>query len=232
MHIFGDKNLKKKYGTVYDLFGIYLDWQIDHNIIDHFGIKDPHGIQEFEDFYAQRHWQIARVQIHGVPKLLIDIDLERFSYCSMTGLEKMVLEENRGDRDILKRLMKWSKKTGVAPLEQMKYYLGQVAAASNNGSGKGEVVFFGNGGVFSLEDTIWKIVKIRTIEGYKVGMARDIEESCGFALDEEDLEEGHYDEYEAEKRVHYWCEKLGLPEFNSFKDVLYTQALREGVKVE
>jgi len=68
---------------------------------------------------------------------------------------------------------------------------------------------------FYIEEPIWMIVKIRTTEGYKVGMARDL--STGLEDYEELLEEKRYTEKEAELRVQYWCRKLGLDEFKWYE---------------
>ncbi|OAT81126.1 hypothetical protein A6M21_12010 [Desulfotomaculum copahuensis] len=107
--------------------GIYIDWQINHNIFSYFGVQDPNGIEKFKDFYESCKWQVAKIKIAGAEKLIVDINLEYFSYCRMTGLKKVVLEDNISGRDVLKRLNGWRKETGHATLEQPKYYLNPVA---------------------------------------------------------------------------------------------------------
>ncbi len=64
------------------------------------------------------------------------------------------------------------------------------------------------------------IVKIRTKDGYKVGLSRDF--GIGLEDYEELLEETRYTELEAEERIKYWSEKLELEEFEVFEDeILY-----------
>lgn len=88
-----NKLMKIKYGLVYELYGIYIDWQIDHNIFPQLGVRDPNGIEKFEDFYAKCSWQVAKVRVAGAERLLVDIDLAYFSYCGRTRLKKTVLED-------------------------------------------------------------------------------------------------------------------------------------------
>ena len=56
-------------------------------------------------------------------KLIVDIDLIRYSYCSLMGLEKIVLEEKITGANIMKRFKRWSDKTRLARLDQGAYYL-------------------------------------------------------------------------------------------------------------
>ena len=117
--------MKNDFGIVYDFFGIYVDWQIDNNIFG--GTLDPHGIETFEDMLKSHRWQIAKVKIGNSTKLIVDIDLLRYSYCSMTGLEKTVLEENITGANIMKRLKKWGDRTHLVRLDQGAYYLKVVS---------------------------------------------------------------------------------------------------------
>jgi len=100
-----NKSVKINFGIINDLFGIYVDWQIDNNIFG--GTLDPHGIETFEDILKSHQWQLAKVNIGNLTKLIIDIDLKLFSYCNMTRLDKTVLEENITGANILRRLKKW-----------------------------------------------------------------------------------------------------------------------------
>lgn len=113
--------LEKKHELVYNLYGIYVDWQIDHNI---FGDRiDPHGIHCFEDFLNSSQWQIAKVRIASSERLIFDINLRLFNYCKVTKLEKTVLEEAIPGTEVTQRIKEWYAKTGLAPLYQMTYYL-------------------------------------------------------------------------------------------------------------
>lgn len=137
MKNYGKKELMTtKYGLVYELYGIYVDWQIDHDIFPQLGVRDPNGIEKFEDFYAKCSWQVAKVRVAGAERLMVDIDLAYFSYCGRTGLKITVLEDKIAGGEILKRLVDWSKITGLAPLEQLKYYLNLVAVETYGKSGQ------------------------------------------------------------------------------------------------
>ncbi len=116
-----EEAMMKDFQIVYDLFRIYVDWQIDNDIFG--GKVDPHGIKTFEDMLKSHQWQIAKIKIGNSTKLIVDIDLLHYSYCSMTGLEKIVLEETISGANIMKRLKKWSEKTRLARLDLGAYYL-------------------------------------------------------------------------------------------------------------
>ena len=73
---YGNKKMMQKYGLAYDIYGIYIDWKIDHNIFPDWGVKDPHNIDKFEDMYEGTYWQVAKVQISGKEFLIIDVDLK------------------------------------------------------------------------------------------------------------------------------------------------------------
>ena len=119
-----EEAMMKDFHIVHDLFRIYVDRQIDNDIFG--GTLDPHGIKTFEDMLKSHQWQIAKVKVGNSTKLIIDIDLLLYSYCSMTGLEKTVLEENITGANIIKRLKKWGDKTRLARLDQGAYYLKRV----------------------------------------------------------------------------------------------------------
>ena len=63
------------------------------------------------------------------------------------------------------------------------------------------------------------IVKIRTTEGYKVGLSRDF--GTGISMEEQEyvelLEDKKYTDEEAEERIKYWCKKLNLEDFKIFE---------------
>ncbi|HHV65925.1 MAG TPA: hypothetical protein GXX46_12800 [Peptococcaceae bacterium] len=88
------KHQIKENELVYNIYEIYVDWQIDHNIFPQIGIYDPHGINNFEDFLNSSRWLVAKVKINGSEKLILDIGLKHFNYCKETKLIKTVLEEN------------------------------------------------------------------------------------------------------------------------------------------
>ena len=119
-----EEAMMKDFRIVRDFFGIYVDWQIDNDLFG--GTPDPHGIQTFEDMLNSHQWQIAKVKIGNSTKLIIDIDLSLYSYCSMTGLEKTVLEGSISGANIIKHLKKWSDKTRLARLNQGAYYLKEI----------------------------------------------------------------------------------------------------------
>lgn len=116
-----EEAMMKDFQIVNDLFRIYVDWQIDNDIFG--GTLDPHGIKTFEDMLKSHQWQIAKVKVGNSTKIIVDIDLSLYSYCRMTGLEKIVLEENIIGGNIIKRLKKWSDKTRLTRLDQGAYYL-------------------------------------------------------------------------------------------------------------
>ncbi|MCW2278896.1 hypothetical protein [Heliophilum fasciatum] len=84
------------------------------------------------------------------------------------------------------------------------------------------------GFMFSSEDEVWRIVKIRVQDGsFKIGMARmidfgDMPGQFDFEQDEIPLETKLYNEPDALERVAYWVEKTGLPEFCPTEDRTYS----------
>ncbi|NLN40390.1 MAG: hypothetical protein GX160_00050 [Clostridiales bacterium] len=71
-----NKELIKKYPYVYALYGIYVDWQIDRNII--LSGKDPHGIDSFEAFLNKDDFSIVIVTFNGKKTVSIDLNLEYY----------------------------------------------------------------------------------------------------------------------------------------------------------
>jgi hypothetical protein len=69
----------------------------------------------------------------------------------------------------------------------------------------------------------WRIEKIHTKDGYKVGMTRDIPElNDDFKEDTEILDKKLYGDEEARKQLAEWSKKLNLPIFDAFVDEYFS----------
>ena len=138
---YDDKEKQQEYGVVFDIFGIYIDWQIDHNIFpSKWKMKEPHNINCFEDLYGKTSWQVAKTRLAGREILFIDLDLKYFSYSNMASLRKTVLEDHIAGCDIRQRLRYHSEKTGLETLNQVQYYL-NVNNIDLNGTPSLEIVY-------------------------------------------------------------------------------------------
>lgn len=131
MKDYGTPIMQKKFGLLYDIYGIYIDWKIDNNIFIEHGIADPHGINTFKDFCTKDLWQVATVTIANQDYLIADLNLPHFNYASMTTLNKTILEENIPPWEIIGRILHYHKKTNLPPLNQMKYYIHLVYQQEN-----------------------------------------------------------------------------------------------------
>jgi len=131
MNDYGNPENQKKYGVVYDMYGIYIDWKIDNNIFAEWGVCDPLGIDKFEDFYALDCWQIAKINIARIEMLVLDVNLTHFSYDRMTKVNKTVLEDNIAGSEVAQRLADWQREIGLLPLNQLKLYRSIVRGDGN-----------------------------------------------------------------------------------------------------
>lgn len=92
---------------VHQIYGIYVDWQIDNNYIKELG-KDPHGITVFEEFFHKYAFRVVEVMYDNEKMLSIDFELQHFSLLNIIGITpvKVIVENISGAKidDELNRL--------------------------------------------------------------------------------------------------------------------------------
>ena len=124
--------LREKYHLVNDMFGIYMNWLIDHNIDTRPENCNPNGIAGFQGFLDCCRWQLVKVVVGDQEMLAVDIDLKYFSICQMIGLQKTVLEENLSGREIFEHSKAYHLQSGLNGLDQLQFYLQQVYSQPAN----------------------------------------------------------------------------------------------------
>ena len=117
--------LAKDYSTLYGMFGIYVDWQIDHNIV--LTGRDPHGINTFDDFLNVKTFQIVTVTHNNQEKLVIDLCLPYYKQMAYTRLNtRKTLSLTLSGWDAENMLKHYSSTLNLPILDILSYYLGKI----------------------------------------------------------------------------------------------------------
>lgn len=101
------------------MYGILNDYLIDTN---QYMIMNG-SYYNYENFQTWNKWEVAKIDIAGNTFLIVDIDLNRFSYCRYIRHEKRVLKSGLNSKDAIVELQAYSKLLGVDILDQMEYYI-------------------------------------------------------------------------------------------------------------
>lgn len=113
----------QKNETLNKLFGIYIDWQIDNNLIELLG-NDPHCINSFDDFLNKKNWCIVEIVNNGQKIPCADIVLPKFSLLKMLNIKvEKVLESELSGQIVEQKLMKYKAEYKKAPFDILEYYL-------------------------------------------------------------------------------------------------------------
>jgi len=206
-----EKKLKEMYPTQYDMYGIYVDWLIDNNLIEGLG-KDPHNIKTFEDFLGKKDWQVAEIMMNGQNMLSMDIELPKFKLLTRLGIEKkQIIKAGLKGTDTEKALQQCVEAMKLPIFDLIQYYMSHVPwdltdeRVMNHCPDKL---------VINLDEWLSTgriIVKVMTTKGVeRIVSANDIYhggvEECECLIDP--VARDYEASLEMEK---YWSEKLGIP---------------------
>lgn len=101
-----------------DLYGIFVDYLIDTN---QYMAMD--NLYTYENFQNWEKWYIAKIEIKGKLYLIVDIDLNPYSYCNYGNIDKEVLTSSLNSKDAAEKLKAYSELLGIDILDQTKFYL-------------------------------------------------------------------------------------------------------------
>lgn len=191
----------KKEGLIYDIYGILNDYLIDTN--QYMAMNGP--IYNYENFQNWEKWEAAKIEIGNQDFLILDIDLNKFSYCKYIRHEKTVLKSGLNSKNAIKELKSLSISLGIDILDQMEFYLKRKTRTINS-STICENVFTIN--KYKKDLMICKIVQ----EGREdtLSLVRDVFGNGWLDEHEIRLDENYYNEEEGEKRLKVLSKKLGL----------------------
>lgn len=101
-----------------DLYGIFVDYLIDTN---QYMAMD--NLYTYENFQNWEKWYIAKIEIKGKLYLIVDIDLNPYSYCNYGNIDKEVLIGSLNSKDAAEKLKAYSESLGIDILDQTRFYL-------------------------------------------------------------------------------------------------------------
>ena len=114
---------QKKHPITYNLFGIYVDWQIDNNWISN-SCPDVNGINSFESFIEQNGWKVVEIEFKGKKMITLDIEFPRLKFLNMLGIQpKRVIEEKMCAAYAERELQRFLKKSGLPYFDVFEYYM-------------------------------------------------------------------------------------------------------------
>lgn len=116
-------NAKDLHPTLYNYYGIYVDWQIDNNLTDDLG-TDPHNISSFDDFIQNDCFELAEFEYDGEKYIGIDINLKYFSFLKILGVfKKKILESSLKGKEVYRRLKVRSKEFNLKIFDMFELYM-------------------------------------------------------------------------------------------------------------
>jgi hypothetical protein len=77
---------QKKQPITYNLFGIYVDWQID-NYQGFNGHPDANVIRKFKDFLDIKGWKVVEIMRKGEKMITLDIEFPKLKFLNMIGIQ-------------------------------------------------------------------------------------------------------------------------------------------------
>ena len=211
---------KTNYPTLYSLFGIYVDWQIDNNLIK--GLRnDPHGINSFQDFLEKSRWQIVEIEYNGQKMLSLNLNLPKLKLLNMLKISVVrVVKSKLPEMDVAKILERYEKKLNLPCFDIFQYYMTNAPWNLVSRS-----VMNDNPDKMVIDESLFNnriIIKVMTKDGCeRITSANDI--LSGAVIESEYLIDSklYNDEtsYDIEK---YWSEKLCIPVLGSNDEIDYS----------
>ncbi|WP_088186884.1 hypothetical protein [Desulfosporosinus sp. FKA] len=124
--------LKNNYPTQYNLFGIYVDWQIDNNYIGFLG-PDPHGIDDFSKFLDKNRWQVVTIDFEGQQMLSFNLNLPKFKLLEILDIKIVKVNRNKlTGQEALRILEGREKKFKLPVFDIFQCYMANVPADLSN----------------------------------------------------------------------------------------------------
>jgi hypothetical protein len=105
-----------------ELYGIFVDYLIDTN---QFLAMD--NIYSYENFLNFDKWYLAKIEVYDKLYLIVDVSINRYSYCNYCRINKEILISNLNSKDAVEKLKAYSKSSGIGLLDQMRFYLNEDA---------------------------------------------------------------------------------------------------------
>ncbi|CAA7603213.1 Hypothetical protein DEACI_4036 [Acididesulfobacillus acetoxydans] len=212
--------LKDNYPTQYNLFGIYVDWQIDNNLIQGLGV-DPHGITSFSDFMEKSRWQIVTVAFAGREMLSLNLTLPKFRLLEMLKIKiQKVNKNNLTVRDATRLMDKYKQKLSLPIFDIVEYYMSNIPWNLTDRS-----VINHHPNVLMIDESFFNkriIVKVMTKDGYeRITSANDILDG---KTDENEclIDPTHYSDETSYEMERYWSDKLGIPVLGEDEEIDFT----------
>jgi hypothetical protein len=113
---------QKKYPVIYNLFGIYVDWQIDNNQI--YSDTDINGISSFESFLEMNGWKVVEIVLEGNKMITLDIEFPKLKFLNILGIQpKRVLEDKMCAADAEKVLQRYLRESKLPYFDIFDYYM-------------------------------------------------------------------------------------------------------------
>lgn len=111
--------MNKKESFIFNIFGIFIDYLIDTNRFnDLFGPE-----YNWDNCKDWKNWEVSKIEIQGIPYLILDLKVLSFSYCKYIRQEKRVLKNGLDRNEAIDELMAYSKLLGLEILNQPNYYM-------------------------------------------------------------------------------------------------------------
>lgn len=207
---------QKTYPVTYNLFGIYVDWQIDNYQIFNEN-SDINGISSLNCFLEMKGWKVVEIMLEDEKMITLDLEFPKLIFLNMLGIQpERVLEDKMCAAGAEKALISHMKESKLPYFDIFEYYMDNAPWNLKGGTTYNKPPTRSQNPNMLVEiDTDFFdkriIVKVMTEKGEeRVTSVNDI---CnGEVLEHELLIDATcYDDETSLLMEQSWSEKLGIP---------------------
>lgn len=122
----------KHNNMLYSFYGIYIDWQIDYNLLPKVLVdRDVNEIDSYNDFINSSKWQIHRIFLNDQYYLIFDINLPHYNFNTYQRLNTELIMENIKGYDLPEKIAKYSQELNLPILDILSFYLSRQRSISD-----------------------------------------------------------------------------------------------------
>ena len=210
---------QKKYPQTYNLFGIYVDWQIDNNQI--YSDTDINSISSFESFLEMKGWKVVEIVLEGKRMIALDIEFPNLRFLNMLGiLPERVLSDKMCAADAEYALQRYLEESGLPYFDIFEYYMDHAPwnLKSNSTYSTHPAMSQNSGMIAQIDESLFDnciIIKVMTDKGEeRITSANDVFNG-GMKEHEYLIDATRYDEETSLLMEQSWSERLGIPVLQS-----------------